>query len=732
MAALNLATLSVEVQATGVQQAQQQITGLTGAVQQAGNSTGQAIGGFASLGQTIRDNIGQTQLFGTSLNDLGSMFSSAGGMASILTGAVAGATSALMQMATQAIASAIEGLKEFVSNGIELASDLSEIQNVIDVTFGSNANEINEWAKKSADAFGLSELQAKKFSSTMGSILKSMGLTSKETIDMSKKVAELTGDFASFKNLKIEESFDKIRAGLLGETEPLKAVGIIMTEANLSAYALAEGLEQPYNKMSESEKVMVRYNYLLSVTADAQGDFARTSDGYANSQKTLQNTIDSLGVSLGNGLLPALGTFNSMIGDVLKSLEPIMSLLGNLVGGVLQSLFNQFKPIIEAFKLIMAAISPVIEIVNGLLSAVFGMVNGISTAVMSVLSPIVDTMVGWFEGIKEPVTKAMQSIGDALLAIPNGLIDGINFCIEQLNKLPGVAIEPVEKLKTSFSENMDEMKASSEELTDGLKTEVEKLPSTWDECFEQIMALTDEKYDSLKARAKEFNYEMEHLDDEYAEYKSKLMSEEEKRLDSLYEKNGANALELARIKALELAEYEKSIDAEIEAFRKKDEVQRTSSLDRQKALIDEQETKKKNVELDKAIMDAWNETDEIVKSNNKEIIAQYNEMLDLKLKAAKVNVGANDSVGSSGTGRGYYTGTNYATQGWHMVGEQGRELVYFGGGEKVINNSQTEQIMNSGATYNLTINADISRIKDLNDLVDICNNAQVNMRMGTV
>ena len=738
MAGLNLATLSVDVQATGVGNAQRDITNLTSSIQNAGSTTSQTTNGmngaFSSVGTSIRETIGQTQVFGTSLNDLGSMFTSAGGMASILTGAVVGVTSALMQMATQAISQAIDAIKEFISNGIQMASDLEEIQNVVDVTFGNNAKEVNEWAKANVEAFGLTELQAKKFSSTTGAIINGMGVTGKKATEMSKRVAELAGDMASFYNLEHEAAFEKIRAGIIGETEPLKALGIVMTETNLSAFALAEGLEQPYNKMSESERLMVRYNFILEKTALAHGDFARTADSYANSQKTLQNTIDSLGVSLGNGLLPALGTFNTMIGDVLKSLEPILSLLGNLVGGVLQSLFNQFKPIIEAFKLIMAVISPVIDIINGLLSAVFGMVNGISTAVMSVLSPIIDTMAGWFEGLKQPITTAMQFIADALLAIPNGLIDGINFCIEQLNKLPGVAIEPVEKLKTGFSENMDEMKESSEELTDGLKAEVEKLPSTWDECFEQIMALTDEKYDSLKARAKEFNYEMEHLDDEYAEYKSKLMSEEEKRLDSLYEKNGANALEIARIKALELAEYEKSIDAEIEAFRKKDEVQRTSSLERQKALIDEQDTKKKTVELDKAIMDAWNETDEIVKSNNKEIIAQYNEMLDLKIKASKVNVGANDSVdGSSKSGRGYYTGTNYATQGWHEVGERGRELVYFGGGEKVINNNQTEQIMGGNQVVNnyYTVNTEFRKIRDLSDLVDMCNNAHTTIQMGT-
>lgn len=734
MADLNLATLSVEVRATGVQQAETQINNLTSSVQQAGNSTGQATGGFTSLGQTIRDNVGQTQLFGTSLNSLGSMFTSAGGMATVMQGAVIGLTTALVQMATQAISQAIEAMKEFIGNGIQMASDLQEIQNVVDVTFGNNAKEVNEWAKTSVEAFGLTELQAKKFSSTTGAIINGMGVTGKKATEMSKRVAELAGDMASFYNLEHEAAFEKIRAGIIGETEPLKALGIVMTETNLSAFALAEGMEKPYKQMSESEKVMVRYNFILEKTALAHGDFARTSDSYANSQKTLQNTIDSLGVSFGEGLLPGLGQFNTMIGDLLKSMEPLVSLIGNSLGRALQAVINFLTPIIEGFKNFLAAIEPIIIIVEALNKIVMAFFQGFYDAVWGILKPAFEYQRSLFEGLKEPILNTMQFISDALLAIPNGLIDAINWCIEGLNKLPNVAIEPIKKVELSFVESMDAMKESSEELTDGLQAEVEKLPTTWDECFEQIMALTDEKYDSLKARAEEFNNEMKWLDDEYGEYKAKLMSEEEKRLDSLYEKNGANALEIARIKALELAEYEKNIDAEIEAFRKKDEVQRTSSLDRQKALIDEQEAKKKNVELDKAVKDAWDKTDEIVKSNNKTIIQQYQDIIDKKIEASKINVGASDKVGVT-TNKAYATGTAYHTGGLAWVGEFGRELVEFPRGSRVYNNRQAENIV-SGSNqqvvnnYNVSMSISADSVKEIDDLMNICNNNQQNMRMG--
>lgn len=105
--------------------------------------------------------------------------------------------------------------------GIKLASDLEEVQNVVDVTFGDNASVINDWAKSAKEAFGMSELDAKKFNGTMGAMLKSMGLNSDEVLNMSQNMVGLAGDFASFYNLEHQEAFDKIRAGISGETEPL-------------------------------------------------------------------------------------------------------------------------------------------------------------------------------------------------------------------------------------------------------------------------------------------------------------------------------------------------------------------------------------------------------------------------------------------------------------------------------------------------------------------------------
>lgn len=187
---------------------------------------------------------------------------------------------------------------------INLASDLQEVQNVVDVTFGDKAADIETWAKNAAGSFGLSELQAKKFNGTMGAMIKSMGLTDSAVYEMSTTLTGLAADFASFYNLEHQEAFDKIRAGISGETEPLKQLGINMSVANLEAYALSQGITKSYNAMSQAEQATLRYNYLLKAGADAQGDFARTSDSFANQLKIAKLNVSELASEFGDILLP--------------------------------------------------------------------------------------------------------------------------------------------------------------------------------------------------------------------------------------------------------------------------------------------------------------------------------------------------------------------------------------------------------------------------------------------
>jgi len=211
----------------------------------------------------------------------------------------------------------------FVGSAIEMGSNLAEVQNVVDVTFGAMSADVSSWAKSASTAYGLNELQAKKYTGTMGAMLKSMGFGTAEAADMSKSMTGLAGDMASFYNLDSADAFAKIQSGISGETEPLKQLGINMNVANLDAYALAQGMQQSYSKMSQSSQALLRYNYLMSVSADAQGDFARTSGSWANQTRILANQWDSFKAGFGQGLI-------NMFAPILRGINSVMAGLVNL------------------------------------------------------------------------------------------------------------------------------------------------------------------------------------------------------------------------------------------------------------------------------------------------------------------------------------------------------------------------------------------------------------------
>ena len=232
----------------------------------------------------------------------------------IMTGAAHRVGEALVNTAMKAG----RALINFGQESIQLASDLQEVQNVVDVTFGNDASKINEWAKAAGEAFGLSELSALKYTSTLGAMFKSMGLGQNDVKDMSVALTGLAGDMASFYNLDAEDAFNKLRSGISGETEPLKQLGINLSQANLEAYALSQGITTAYGSMTQAEQATLRYQYILAVTADAQGDFARTADSNANQNRLLQLEIEKLSADIGEALLPAEREVVGVLRDVVE------------------------------------------------------------------------------------------------------------------------------------------------------------------------------------------------------------------------------------------------------------------------------------------------------------------------------------------------------------------------------------------------------------------------------
>lgn len=231
---------------------------------------------------------------------------------------------------------AIKKITEFTSACLDLGSDLAEVQNVVDVTFSKMNEQVNNFAQNAVFQFGLSETMAKKYTGTFGAMAKAFGFAENEAYAMSTTLTGLAGDVASFYNITQDEAYTKLKSVFTGETESLKDLGVVMTQTALDQYALANGYGKTTAKMTEQEKVALRYAFVQQQLALAQGDFARTSDSWANQVRILKLQFDSLRASLGQGfiaaLTPVIKVINSVMGKLVQLANVFSAFMKRLFG----------------------------------------------------------------------------------------------------------------------------------------------------------------------------------------------------------------------------------------------------------------------------------------------------------------------------------------------------------------------------------------------------------------
>lgn len=227
---------------------------------------------------------------------------------------------------------AIGKLSQFGKECIELGSNLAEVQNVVDVTFTTMSDKVNEFAKNAMTSAGLSETMAKQYVGTFGAMSKSFGFSESQAYDMSTALTQLTGDVASFYNISQDLAYIKLKSVFTGETETLKDLGVVMTQSALDQYALANGYGKTTSEMTEQEKVALRLAFVQKQLSAASGDFIRTSDSWANQVRVMQLQLQSLKATVGQGLI-------NLFTPVLKVI--------NILLGKLATLANAFKSFTE-------------------------------------------------------------------------------------------------------------------------------------------------------------------------------------------------------------------------------------------------------------------------------------------------------------------------------------------------------------------------------------------------
>jgi len=431
-----------------------------------------------------------------------------------------------------------------IKTGIDYASDLAEVQNVVDVTFGSATEAINSWSKECLAAYGMNEVSAKRYAGTLGAMLKSSGLAGDAIVDMSKDMVGLAGDMASFYNLDLETAFEKIRSGISGETEPLKQLGINMSVANLEAYALSQGITTAYNEMSQAEQVMLRYNYLMSTTADAQGDFARTQDSYANQTRLLSESWLEFTGTMAEQLLPVLTTIVSWLNNIVAFLTENADMVSAVLVGLATTVgilavawvvhaAAQWLAVAANQALIVSLLSnPILWIaliIGVLVAAMYRWIQSIGGVKNAWEICKLALIVGWnavklafFTGVywvidlvdklklcwQKAGVAIANFMGDMKVSVLtilqnmiNGAIDIINKFIGVLNKIPGVSIDAIEHVTfatTAAAENEAAKSARAADLA-AYESELASAKAGRDAHIDSLKAELNSSVDALQA-----------------------------------------------------------------------------------------------------------------------------------------------------------------------------------------------------------------------------------------
>ena len=322
------------------------------------------------------------------------------------------------------------------------ASDYEENLNKLDVAFGSNSQAVKDWANTAGTEFGLSKVQATDAASAFGALGKGIGLSESEAADMSTTLAGLSADLGSYFNVGVDESAKALEGIFTGESEALKKFGVVMTDTNLQQFAEDQGLV--WKELDQTQKTMLRYQYVLAKTKDAQGDFARTSDGTANSTKIFQASIQDLGTAIGTNLLPII--------------TPVIQKITELINKF-QTLSPEAQKIITIVGLIVAAIGPVLMIVGTLISSIgaiagaIGMVTLPMLGIVAVIAAVVaagiylyknwdvikakaiafkDAVVQAFNDFKTKVTTTFTNIKNAIVTPIQTAINTVKGIIDKI------------------------------------------------------------------------------------------------------------------------------------------------------------------------------------------------------------------------------------------------------------------------------------------------------------
>ena len=352
------------------------------------------------------------------------------------------------------------------------ASDYEENLNKLDVAFGSNSQAVKDWANTAKTEFGLSKVQATDAASAFGALGKGIGISEKDAASMSMTLAGLSADLGSYFNVGVDESSKALEGIFTGESEALKKFGVVMTDTNLQKFAEDQGLV--WKEMDQTDKTMLRYQYVLAKTKDAQGDFARTSDGTANSTKIFYASIQDLGTSIGTTLLPIItpiiqkitewiNKFNELspatqkvitiVGLVTAVLGPLLIVIGTLISSI-GAIIGAAPAIIGAMGTFITGVAPVIAIIGALIAIgvlLYKNWDKIKAYAISLKDKIVQTFTNIKNKVVTTVQGMIQTVKDKWTALKT-------FVTDTFNRIKDAIVTPIKNAVDKVKGIIDKVK----------------------------------------------------------------------------------------------------------------------------------------------------------------------------------------------------------------------------------------------------------------------------------
>lgn len=295
--------------------------------------------GFVSLGQGIATAYSKLgQLVGSAITSgLNNLVNKVRNLTTLSGGVRNLASNFKMLLTTMIGFRGIIGLFNWGKQMIALGAEVTEVDHIVESVFGQNmVGYVDEWANNAIEKFGIAAVAAKKYAGRLSSMFQASKVGAKEAGEMGMRLTELAGDLSAFYNIDTETAYKKIQSGMAGMVRPLRDLGIDMTAASLKEYALAQGIQKSYTEMTQAEKVLLRYNYLMDATKTQQGDFARTSGSLANSMRTLkayaQAVTTQLGVGFGAAIRHVVVWLNGLMKVVLRAAQAFAVFMQTIFG----------------------------------------------------------------------------------------------------------------------------------------------------------------------------------------------------------------------------------------------------------------------------------------------------------------------------------------------------------------------------------------------------------------